>query len=298
LYDRVELSPGGALRARATPIASAGEDLAQLAASENFPVASRLLPRRQRTHLLAIYGFCRLADDIGDESSGDRLAELDWLEAELDRAFADSASHPVLVRLQPTIDACGLSRQPFADLIQANRQDQTVTRYETWPDLLRYCALSAQPVGRLVLRVFDVDTPERVAWSDDVCSALQVVEHLQDIGEDARRGRIYLPADDLARAGCAERDLLTATAGRALRSVVAGIGDRARRLLDAGVPLARSLRGRPRWAVAGFAAGGSAALDAIERAGFDVLASSPRPSRVGVLRHALSITAGRQRGAG
>jgi squalene synthase HpnC len=281
------------MRARATPIATAGEDQARLAANENFPVASRVLPRQQREHLLAIYGFARLADDIGDESTGDRLAELDWLEGELDRAFAGVATHPILVRLEPTITECCLERQPFVDLIQANRLDQVVTSYATWTELLGYCALSANPVGRLVLAVFDVATPARVAWSDEVCSGLQVVEHLQDVGEDARRGRVYLPADDLARAGCSVDDLLRPAAGRALRSVVAGLEVRARELLAAGAPLARSLRGRPRWAVAGFCAGGLAALDAIAAGHHDVLARPRRPSRAGVVRHAMAI-AGRR----
>jgi squalene synthase HpnC len=281
------------MRARATPIATAEEDQARLAANENFPVASRLLPRRQREHLLALYGYARLADDIGDESTGDRLAELDWLERELERAFAGDATHPVLVRLQPTIATYRLPRQPFLDLIQANRLDQVVTSYSTWSELLDYCALSANPVGRLVLAVFEAATPERIAWSDDVCAGLQVVEQLQDVGEDAHRGRVYLPADDLARAGCTNDDLLRRSARRELRTAIAAIGGRARRLLEAGRPLARSLRGRPRWAVAGFCAGGLAALDAIAAGDHDVLSEQVRPTRAGVVRHALAIAGGR-----
>jgi squalene synthase HpnC len=277
------------MRARATPIATAEDDQARLAEGENFPVASRLLPRHQREHLLALYGFARLADDIGDESAGDRLAELDWLEGELDRAFAGTATHPVLVRLEPTIEACHLDRQPFLDLIQANRLDQVVASYSTWPELLAYCTLSANPVGRLVLTVFGSATPERVAWSDDLCSGLQVVEHVQDVGEDARRGRVYLPADDLGRAGCTPAELLRPVASRELRTVVAEIGERARQLLRSGPPLARSLRGRPRWAVAGYCAGGLAALDAIAAADHDVLSRPVRPRRARVLRHAVAV---------
>jgi phytoene/squalene synthetase len=168
-----------------------------------------------------------------------------------------------------------------------------VTNYSTWPELLDYCALSANPVGRLVLAVFESDTPERIAWSDDVCSGLQVVEHLQDVAEDAGRGRVYLPADELARAGCSPDDLVQPDASPGLRSVVARIGDRARQLLGAGAPLARSLGGRPRWAVAGFCGGGLAALDAIVAADHDVLGRQVQPSRTGVLRHALAIAAGR-----
>ena len=286
------------MRARATPIATAEDDpqlQVHLAAAENFPVASRVLPRRQRAHLLAIYGFARLADDIGDESDGDRLAELDWLEGELERAFAGSATHPVLVRLQPTIEACHLDRRPFLDLIQANRLDQVVSSYASWTDLLGYCTLSANPVGRLVLAVFGSTTPERIEWSDDICTGLQVVEHLQDVGEDAHRGRVYLPADDLDRAGCPRADLLGPVATRELRTVIAELAERARELLRSGSPLARSMRGRPRWAVAGFCAGGLAALDAIAAADHDVLARRVRPRRTDVLRHAVAVASGRNR---
>jgi squalene synthase HpnC len=281
------------MRARPTPIATAEQDQARLAAAENFPVASRLLPRAQREHLLALYGFARLADDIGDESTGDRLAELDWLEGEVDRAFAGVATHPVLVRLEPTIRACRLDRQPFLDLIEANRRDQIVSSYASWSDLIGYCALSANPVGRLVLAVFDAASTERLAWSDDVCSGLQVVEHLQDVGEDAHRGRVYLPADDLAAAGCERGDLLQPVAGPALRAAVAAIAGRARTLLASGTPLARSLRGRPGWAVAGFCAGGLAALDAIAANDHDVLSRPARPSRARVIRLTLAIAGGR-----
>lgn len=279
---------------RSTPMATAPIDHDRLASAENFPVASRLLPRRQRAHLMALYGFARLTDDIGDESTGDRLAELDWLEHELDRAFAGTATHPVLTRLEPTIRSCRLDRQPFLDLIEANRRDQWCTNYATWEDLLHYCTLSANPVGRLVLNVFDAATPQRIDWSDDVCSGLQVVEHLQDVGEDAGRGRTYLPADDLGRAGVAESDLRAPTTNPALRDVVATIADRARRLLASGAPLARSLHGRSRWAVAAFTAGGVSTLDALAAARNDVLACAPiRPAKSRAFRLAVAIAAGR-----
>jgi squalene synthase HpnC len=286
------------MRVRATPIATAESDpqiQVRLAEAENFPVASRVLPRREREHLMALYGFARLADDIGDESEGDRLAQLDWLEGEVERAFAGSATYPVLVRLQPTIEACRLERQPFLDLIQANRLDQVVSTYASWPDLLGYCTLSANPVGRLVLAVFDSASPERIGWSDDVCTGLQVVEHLQDVGEDVRRGRVYLPADDLDRAGCTRADLLGPVAPRQLKTVVAQLSDRARELLRSGTPLARSLRGRPRWAVAGFSAGGLAALDAIAAADHDVLSGPVRPRRIDLIRRAVAIASGSRR---
>ena len=210
---------------RETPIATVAVSQGRLASDENFPVASRLLPRRQREHLMALYGFARLADDIGDESAGDRLAELDWLERELDLAFVGTATHPVLV--PPPADDPGLPARP-PTLRRSHRRQPAGSGRRRLRHVGRpassYCALSANPVGRLVLAVFDVDTAERVRWSDDVCSALQVVEHLQDVGEDAHRGRIYLPAEDRVRHGCPDTDLLEPAASPALRAVVAELG--------------------------------------------------------------------------
>jgi hypothetical protein len=156
------------------------------AGSENFPVALRVLPRRSREHLLAVYGFARLVDDLGDEAPGDRSALLDWVESELDRAVGGGASDRVVARLAPTIRACSLPIEALHRLIEANRRDQVVTSYRSWDELREYCRYSADPIGRLVLAIFGVATPERMAWSDDVCTALQLVEHLQDVGEDDR----------------------------------------------------------------------------------------------------------------
>ncbi len=247
--------------------------------TENFPVASRVLPRRERDHLLAIYGFARLTDELGDSLEGDRLAALDWLETELDRAFAGSAEHPLLVALEPTLRTCGLQREPFARLIEANRVDQRVTRYETWEALRGYCALSADPVGELVLGVFGAATPERISLSDSICTALQLTEHCQDVAEDLAAGRVYLPLEDLERFGCSVSALHEQRAGEPLRRVIAFEVARARGLIDEGSALIGLLRGRAVLGVAAFAAGGLAALDAIERAGYDVLAGPPRASR-------------------
>ncbi len=255
-----------------TPVLAKADD-------ENFSVAPLFLPRRIRAHMLALYGFARLVDDLGDEAEGDRLALLDWAETELDRAAAGQATHPIFLRLTPTIRTCELDLEPFRDLIQANRIDQTVHAYATFDDLLGYCALSANPVGRLVLAVLDMETPERVRWSDDVCSALQVAEHCQDVAEDAAQGRVYLPAADLAYFGCDLADLHTPVASPALRGVLRLEVGRARGLLASSVPLAASLRGRARFLIAGFAAGGAAALDAIEANGFDVMARPCPPSK-------------------
>jgi 15-cis-phytoene synthase len=258
---------------------------------ENFPVVTRLVPRDARAHLLAVYAFARLTDDLGDEHPGDRSAALDWLEGDLRAAIEGRPSHPVTARLSRTIAATGLTAAPFLDLIAANRRDQEVVRQASWDELLDYCRLSANPIGTAVLAIAGALTPERQALSDRVCSGLQVVEHLQDVGEDAAAGRVYLPADDLRRFGVADADLTAEVALPALRAAVAFELARARELLAAGIPLSRSLRGWCRVAVAGYVAGGLAAADAIEAAGYDVLAGTVRPSRPRTLRHALRVLA-------
>jgi squalene synthase HpnC len=193
------------------------------------------------------------------------------------------------VRLTSTIRACQLPLEPFAKLIEANRRDQVVWRYETFGELVDYCALSANPVGELVLRVFDAATPERLALSDRVCTGLQLVEHLQDIGEDLGRGRVYVPAEDLFRFDCAEADLAAATASPRMRALVRFEATRARHFLDAAAPLVATLPGRLRVAVAGFAAGGLAAADAIERADGDVLGVRCRPRKHRVVIQLTSV---------
>ncbi len=246
---------------------------------ENFPVATRLLPGRTRTHLLAIYGFARLVDDLGDEVPGDRLARLEWLERELDLVYEGTPVHPLMRRLVATVERFDVPDEPFRKLIEANRQDQRVSSYATYQDLLAYCELSANPVGHLVLYVFEAATVDRMKLSDHVCTGLQLTEHWQDVKEDLERGRIYLPQEDLARFGCTVDDLgasgPTAPFGRLMAFEV----HRTRKLLDQGAPLVGRLQGRPAVAVAAFVAGGRSALDAIARAGYDVLGRSPRPSK-------------------
>ncbi len=232
------------------------------AGGENFPVAARVLSRRHRRGMLAVYGFARLADEIGDELEGDRLAALDWLEGELDRAYAGQARHPLLQTLQEALAEHPLPRGPLKRLIEANRVDQRVSRYETWEHLVGYCELSANPVGELVLGVFDLATPERIELSDRVCTALQLIEHLQDLGEDMGRGRMYIPERDRARFG-------SSAAG--WRETVAFETARARELLAAGPALVASVPGRAKLAVAAFVAGGEAAIMEIERARYEVL---------------------------
>jgi squalene synthase HpnC len=249
------------------------------ASSENFPVAGRWLPQPARSQLLAIYGFARLADELGDSAPGDRLAALDWLEDQLDRAFAGQVDHPLMAPLASTVAACQLRREPFLRLIEANRSDQRTRYYERFEDLLAYCELSANPVGELVLEVFGVASAERVALSNAVCTALQLVEHWQDIREDVMRGRVYVPLADLARFGCSIDDLQAPCVVESLRCVLELEAARTSALLDAGRPLVAGLRGWPRIAVAGYVGGGRAALSALARAEFEVLALTPRPSR-------------------
>lgn len=168
---------------------------------ENFSVLTGLVPQRLRDDFASVYAFCRWSDDLGDESGSTERATqlLEWWRQELDACFAGSPRHPVFVALRPTIDAHGLSPQPFQNLIDAFQQDQTVTRYETWDQLVDYCTRSADPVGRLVLALFDQATPERMVLSDCTCTALQITNHLQDVRRDLlERDRIYLPREATA----------------------------------------------------------------------------------------------------
>ncbi|MEV0661204.1 squalene synthase HpnC [Actinomadura luteofluorescens] len=270
----------------------------ELQSGENFPVASRLLPARHRAHLLNVYGYARLVDDIGDEAPpGERAGLLDLVERDLDRVYAGERPElPVLRDLAGTVVARRIPAEPFRRLVQANRQDQEVTRYATFDDLLGYCALSADPVGHIVLHVFGAATPDRLRLSDKVCTALQIIEHCQDVGEDHRNGRVYLPADDLRRFGCTEDDLTAAATPTRLRGVVALQARRARRMLGEGAALTGGLQGFARVAVAGYVAGGLAALDALERAAYDVLPGPPRPRKVRLLAE-WSRTMGRRRAA-
>ncbi|QTE02251.1 squalene synthase HpnC [Streptomyces cyanogenus] len=279
------------------------------AAGENFPVAPFFLPRAWREDLMAVYGFARLVDDIGDgdlapggadarllglspAAAADRPALLDAFETDLRRVFGGTPRHPLLRRLQHTVRRRALTPEPFLGLVAANRQDQLVTRYETYDDLLAYCELSANPVGRLVLAVTGTSTPERIRLSDAICTALQIVEHLQDVAEDLGRDRIYLPAEDMKRFHVQEADLAAKTASASVRALVAYEAQRARDLLDEGAPLVGSVHGRLKLLLAGFVAGGRAAIRAIAAAEYDVLPGPPRPGKVRLLREAGAILRG------
>ena len=275
------------------------------AATENFPVALRILSADQRRHLMAIYRFARLTDQIGDAAHGDRLAMLDELQRQVDacvdyqtdgNARVDAGAdrnhgkvHSIIETLAPTIRACGLPIGPFHRLIDANRLDQVKQRCENLQELLDYCDLSANPVGELVLYVFGVATPERIRQSDAVCTGLQLVEHWQDVKEDYLAGRIYLPSEDLVKFGCREEALGANSASRELRELLRFECERAHGLLDEGVPLVKSLRGRARLAIGGFVAGGRAALDAIAHASYDVMGGAPRARRRDFARRYFSM---------
>jgi squalene synthase HpnC len=261
---------------------------------ENFSVASVLLGRTTRHHLTAVYGFARLVDQLGDEVEGDRLAILDDFEQDLHRVFDGEPHHPLLRRLAATVRACTLPLEPFLRLIEANRLDQRKAAYLTFDELRDYCDLSANPVGELVLHVFGAATTDRIALSDRICTALQLAEHWQDVGEDFRRGRIYLPAEDLTRFGVDANELEAAAASPPLRELLEFEVDRARRILDEGTPLVRRLRGRARFAVAGYIGGGRAALDAIAAADYDVLRDTPRATRLRRARRTVGALGGRQ----
>ncbi|HEU5267470.1 MAG TPA: squalene synthase HpnC [Jatrophihabitans sp.] len=257
--------------------------------AENFPVALRFLPRRARESLATVYAFARFVDDLGDEAPGDRVDLLSAVRADLGR-LADGGAPELgpVAALRPVV-AAGVPLQPFYDLVAANVMDQTTTSYETFHELLGYCELSANPVGRIVLHVAAAATDANVAASDAVCSGLQVLEHCQDVGEDFRRGRVYLPAADLAAAGVGRAELGGSETPEAVRDVVARQVRRSRDLLAAGPPLVRRLRGWPRVAVSGYVAGGLATADALAAADFDVLGRDIKPSRARTAVHALVL---------
>jgi squalene synthase HpnC len=286
------------VREHVRPSVTRAEDVMAGVSGENFPVALRMLPARHRRHLTNLYFFARLTDDLGDEARSDvadvtgagddpatthtelRLSLLDELAADVGRIYdGGTLASPVMRAMAETVSQCGVPAKPMLDLIQANRQDQLVTRYRTYAELAQYCELSANPVGQIVLYIFGVATPGRVALSDSICTALQLAEHWQDVAEDLANGRIYLPADDMERYGCTEADLAEPTAGPAVRELMTFEVDRAEALLDEGAPLVGTLRGAARLAVAGYLGGGRAALAAIRAQRYDVLTGTPRPGK-------------------
>jgi squalene synthase HpnC len=267
--------------------------VAAKASGENFPVALRVLPGNWRRHLTALYGFARLTDDLGDEPlpgiptgadqetiTRTRLRLLDDLQADVAKIYAGGTPDLAAIRaLGDTVHACGIPAKPLYDLIQANRQDQLVKSYQTYAELVDYCTLSANPVGQVVLYIVGAATEDRLAMSDSICTALQLIEHSQDVAEDLGNGRIYLPREDLDSYGVSDADLAMPTAGQQVRDLMRFQADRADALLGSGAPLIGTLRGAARLAIAGYVAGGRAAIKAIRDAGYDVLRGTPKPRK-------------------
>jgi squalene synthase HpnC len=268
------------------------------AASENFPVAAWFLPKLLRTDLMAIYGYARFVDDIGDEDDIEpavRLELLGVVDADLSRLFGGGApTLPALDALVGGVRAGRLPEEPLRLLVEANRLDQRASRYESFEDLRSYCTLSADPVGHLVLSAIGIATPDRIELSNEICTALQLAEHWQDVAEDRARGRVYLPQEDLRRFGVPDADLLAQQASPALKKLLAFEVARATELLNRGAPLVQLVPGRAKLAIAGFVAGGKAALHAITTADFDVLTSTPKPTKPRVLREAFGVLAHRR----
>lgn len=248
---------------------------------ENFSVATWFLPRRLRPHFFSVYAYCRISDDLGDEV-GDPQESLDLLdawEAELDACYSGSPRHPVFVALAETVRACDIPRQPFADLLKAFRQDQTVHRYATFDELLGYCRYSANPVGRLVLYVCGYRDDARQRLSDSTCTALQLANFWQDVRVDYEKGRIYVPLEDLAQFGVTEVDIANGNATPAFRNLMRFQVARARQWFNQGLPLASQVDSAVALDIELFTRGGQEILKAIEARDFDVLSSRPAISK-------------------
>ena len=245
---------------------------------ENFPVGSFLAPRRLRPAVHAVYAFARGADDYADEPehSGGRLAALGRWEAMLEEAAQGIARHPVFVALADTIRQHHLPLKPFQDLLAAFRMDARGERFDTWEQLLAYCRFSADPVGRLMLRLFRYDDPELDALSDHLCTALQLTNMWQDLGADLARGRVYMPTKDLQYFGLLNSNLHMGRAGGLARGLLALQVGRTRALYGAAAPLPGRLRPPLSWEVRAIAAGGRHILDRLEADGLDPISRRPR----------------------
>src|SRR5258708_26155283 len=280
---------------RAPTLAEAQEYCRELAEShyENFHVASWLLPKRLRPHFHSIYAYCRISDDLGDEvgSQAHALALLDVWQEQLDACYRGEARHPVFVALRETIRICDIPKEPFADLLTAFRQDQTVTRYASTEDVLVYCRYSANPVGRLVLYACGYRDQERFALSDQTCSALQLANFWQDVREDFARGRIYLPQDAMTAAGVDEPTIADNRATPAFRGLMRVQTAHTRAMFARGAKLIGMVDRELAVDLDLFTRGGVEILRAIEAQQYDVLSSRPtisKPRKVMLLLHALA----------
>ncbi len=250
---------------------------AELAGShyENFTLVSYLVPHKMRGHIVALYAFCRVVDDIGDEAPGDRLTLLDRFGEELRNTYRGSPRHPVMVALQKTIEQFNLPEELFCRLIEANRIDQQKTRYLTFDELLDYCDHSANPVGRLFLMMFGYENEKLFSLSDSTCTGLQLTNFWQDLRRDFDMERVYLPQQDMERFGVTEEDLSRNAANDSLRELLRFQVERARDYLASGLPLIDHVRGHLRVDIALFSRGGLAILDKIESARYDTLQMRP-----------------------
>jgi len=280
---------------RAPTLAEAQQYCRELAEShyENFHVASWLLPKHLRAHFQSIYAYCRISDDLGDEvaSQAQALALLDVWQEQLDACYRGEAKHPVFVALRETIRICDIPKEPFADLLTAFRQDQTVTRYASMSDVLGYCRYSANPVGRLVLYVCGYRDDARFALSDETCSALQLANFWQDIREDFARGRIYLPQDAMAAAGVDEMTLRNRQATPAFRALMQQQIANTRAMFARGAKLIGMVDRELGVDLDLFTRGGVEILRTIERRNYDVLSARPtisKPRKALLLLHALA----------
>src|SRR5579871_1265655 len=266
---------------------------------ENFHVVSFLLPKHLHQDFYNVYSYCRWADDLGDEigDTAESLRLLNWWSVELDRMYAGEAQHPVFIALQGTVKKYGIPKQPFADLVRAFIQDQTVTRYPDWAGVLDYCVYSANPVGRLVLYLCGYSDAERQRLSDATCTGLQLANFWQDVTVDLLKDRVYIPLEVLRRNHYTVEELFARRMNDNFRGVMVEIVDRARSLFLDGLPLARMVDRRLAIDLDLFSRGGMHVLKKIEQQNYDVLARRPAISkleRVGLLLASVArMTVGR-----
>src|ERR1700679_3917497 len=269
---------------------------------ENFSVASWFLPKHLRQDFLNVYAYCRISDDLGDEV-GDpaaALALLDEWEAELDACYQGIPRHPVFVALAETARKFNIPKHEFSDLLIAFRQDQPVTRFETFDDVLHYCRYSANPVGHLVLYLCGYHDPERQQLSDYTCTALQLANFWQDVSVDYAKGRIYLPLEDLRRFSVSEEDLALDRNSPAFRQMMEFEVARPREWFAPGLPLINKVNSALAVDLELFSRGGQEILNAIERQNFAVLGHRPvisKPRKLAlVARAAMGKLLGKQAG--
>jgi squalene synthase HpnC len=248
---------------------------------ENFHVVSFLLPKRLHQDFYNVYAFCRWADDLGDEI-GDKqesLRLLAWWREQLEAMYAGVASHPVFVALRGTVDRHGIPQEPFADLIRAFVQDQTIARYQTYEQLFEYCRYSANPVGRLVLHLCGYSDAARVQLSDATCTALQLANFWQDVTVDFEKDRVYIPLEALHRHGSSVEEIAAGRATPAFRAAMREVVDRAQTLFEEGLPLAQMVDRRLALDLDLFSRGGMRVLAKIRERDYDVLSARPTISK-------------------